>query len=74
MEFSMIIETQAKELDENNTDCATKVEILCPACNRDVDTAELAAQKCSDCGADLSDPKQHIAIAVTSVPVLGITW
>ena len=44
----MIIETQAKELDENNTDCATKVEILCPACNRDVDTAELAAQKCSD--------------------------
>ena len=70
----MIIETQAKELDENNTDCANKVEILCPACNRDVDTAELAAQKCSDCGADLSDPKQHIAVAVTSVPVIGITW
>ena len=70
----MIIQTQAQELDANNTDCATKVEILCPACNRDVDTAELAAQKCSDCGADLSDPKQHVAIAVTSVPVIGITW
>ena len=70
----MIIETQAKELGENNTDCATKVEILCPACNRDVDTAELTVQKCSDCGADLSDPKQHIAVAVTSVPVIGITW
>ena len=70
----MIIETQAKELDENNTDVATKLEILCPACNRDVDTAELAAQKCSDCGADLADPKQHVAVAVTSVPVIGITW
>jgi hypothetical protein len=70
----MIIETQAKELDENNMDVATKLEILCPACDRDVDTAELAAQKCSDCGADLSDPKQHVAVAVTSVPVIGITW
>lgn len=74
MEFSMIIETQAKELAPEVMDVATKVEILCPACNRDVDTTELAAQKCSDCGADLSDPKQHIAVAVTSVPVLGITW
>jgi len=70
----MIIETQAVTLDENNTDCATKVEIVCPNCSRDVDEAELAAQKCNDCGADLSDPTQHIAIAVTSVPVLGITW
>ena len=70
----MIIETQAKEIDENNTDCATKVEILCPACNRDVDTAELAAQKCSDCGADLSDPKQHVAVAVTSLPVFAVVF
>ena len=70
----MIIETQAVTLDENNTDCATKVEILCPNCNRDVDEAELTAQRCNDCGTDLSDPKQNIAIAVTSVPVFGITW
>lgn len=70
----MIIEKQAVTLDENNTDCATKVEILCPSCNRDVDEAELAAQKCNDCGADLSDPKQNIAIAVTSVPVFAIVF
>jgi len=70
----MIIQTQAQELSPEVMDVATKVEILCPACNRDVDTAELAAQKCNECGADLSDPKQHVAVAVTSVPVIGITW
>ena len=70
----MIIEKQAITLDENNTDCATKIEIVCPSCSRDVDEVELAAQKCNDCGADLSDPTQHITVAVTSVPVLGITW
>jgi uncharacterized protein (DUF983 family) len=70
----MIIQTQAKELSPDVMDVATKLEILCPACNRDVDAAELSAQKCNDCGADLSDPKQNLAVAVTSVPVLGITW
>lgn len=70
----MILEQQAVKLDENNTDCATKVEILCPACHRDVDESELAAKKCNDCGADLSDPKQNVTIAATSVPVFAITW
>jgi predicted amidophosphoribosyltransferase len=70
----MIIETQAITIDENNTDCATKVQILCPQCSRDVDEFELAAQKCSDCGADLSNPVQHVAVAVTSVPLFGITF
>ena len=70
----MIIEKQAVTLDENNTDCAHKVEILCPNCSRDVDEAELEAQQCADCGADLSDPKQNIAIAVTSVPVFAIVF
>ena len=70
----MIIETQAKELAPEVMDVATKLEILCPACNRDVDEAELFNQVCNDCGADLSDPKQHVAVAVTSVPVIGITW
>lgn len=70
----MILEKQAVKIDDNNTDCATKVEILCPACNRDVDESELAAKKCNDCGADLSDPKQNITIAATSVPVFAITF
>lgn len=70
----MIIEKQAQVLSETNTDCATKVEILCPACNRDVDESELAAKKCNDCGTDLSDPKQSVQIHATSVPVFAITF
>lgn len=70
----MIIEKQAEVLSETNTDCATKVEILCPVCSRDVDESELAAKKCNDCGADLSDPKQNVTIAATSVPVFAITF
>jgi Zn finger protein HypA/HybF involved in hydrogenase expression len=65
----MIIEKQAI-----GDDIAHKVEIYCPACSRDVDEAELAAKKCNDCGADLSTPQQSVAVAVTSVPVIGITW
>ena len=70
----MIIEKQAQELAQDVMDVATKVEILCPQCSRDVDEFELAAQKCSDCGADLSNPVQHVAVAVTSVPLFGITF
>jgi Zn finger protein HypA/HybF involved in hydrogenase expression len=65
----MIIEKQAI-----GEDIAHKVEIYCPACSRDVDEAELAAKLCNDCGADLSTPQQSVAVAVTSVPVIGITW
>ena len=70
----MIIEKQAQELAPEVMDVATKIEIYCPVCNRDVDEAELTALKCNDCGANLTNPKQHVAVAVTSVPVIGITW
>lgn len=70
----MIIEQQAKEVSPDIMDVATKLEIYCPNCGRDVDEAELVAKKCSDCGADLSDPEQHVTVAVTSVPVIGITF
>jgi len=70
----MIIEQQAKELSSEVTEVATKVEIYCPNCSRDVDEAELIAKRCNDCDADLSEPEQHVAVAVTSVPVIGITW
>jgi Zn finger protein HypA/HybF involved in hydrogenase expression len=65
----MIIENQAV-----GEDIAHKVEIYCPACSRDVDAAELAAKKCNDCGADLSDPQQNVAVAVTSIPVFAVTF
>lgn len=70
----MIIEKQAKELSPDIMEVAHKIEILCPSCSKDVDEAELFNKVCNDCGADLSDPTQHVAVAVTSVPVIGITW
>lgn len=65
----MIIEKQAV-----GDDCAHKVEIYCPNCSRDVNESELFNKVCNDCGASLEQPEQHIAIAVTSLPVFGITW
>jgi len=70
----MIIENQAKELAPDVMEVAHKIEIYCPQCSKDVDEAELFNKTCNDCGADLTDPTQHVAVAVTSVPVIGITW
>lgn len=70
----MIIEEQAKELSPDVMEVATKTEIYCPNCGRDVDKAELVAKRCNDCDADLSDPEQHVAVAVTSVPVFAIVF
>ena len=65
----MIIQKQAI-----GDDCATKIEILCPNCERDVNEAELAAQKCSDCGHDLTQPKQSVEIHATSIPTFAVTF
>jgi ribosomal protein L37AE/L43A len=70
----MIIENQAKELAPEVMDVAHKIEIYCPVCGRDVDESELSIKACHDCGASLENPEQHVAVAVTSVPVIGITW
>lgn len=53
---------------------AHKVEIYCPNCGRDVDDTELASQKCNDCGADLSTPKQSVSIVVTTKPIGTKVW
>lgn len=69
----MIIEEQAKVLGDI-TEVATKVEIYCPNCGRDVNEAELAAKKCDDCSTSLEEPEQHVSVAVTSVPAFAITF
>lgn len=69
----MIIEEQAKIVGAV-TEVATKVEIYCPNCGRDVNEAELAAKKCDDCSTSLDTPEQHVAVAVTSVPAFAITF
>ena len=47
-----------------------EVEILCRACGYDLDESELAADKCSDCGADL-ELQQNVAIHATTLPAAG---
>lgn len=47
-----------------------EVEILCKACGYDLDESELAADKCSDCGADL-ELQQNVAIHATTLPAAG---
>ena len=63
--------TQVEALNDTP---AHKVEIYCPSCGRDVDETELAAQKCNDCGADLSEPKQSVSIVVTTKPIGSKVW
>ena len=48
-----------------------EIEIYCPNCSRDVDSQELEAKKCNDCGFDLSSPKQCVSIHVTTMPAAG---
>ena len=70
----MIQNNDAVKLEDGTVLAKHKVEILCPSCNRDVDEAELAAQKCNDCGHALSTPKQNVAINVTSKPIGTKIW
>jgi Zn finger protein HypA/HybF involved in hydrogenase expression len=70
----MITTIEATKLEDGTLAPAHKIEIYCPSCNRDVDKVELAAQKCNDCGADLSTPKQNVAINVTSKPIGTKVW
>jgi predicted amidophosphoribosyltransferase len=70
----MITENPAIKLEDGTIAPRHKVEILCPNCARDVDEAELTAQKCDDCGAPLNTPKQNVAINVTSKPIGTKIW
>ena len=70
----MITENQAVKLEDGTIRPKHTVEILCSNCSRDVDEAELAAQKCNDCGTSLAAPKQNVAINVTSKPIGTKIW
>jgi hypothetical protein len=39
-----------------------------------VDESELTAQKCNDCGQDLTTPKQSVSIVVTTKPIGTKIW
>lgn len=69
----MIQNNEAVKLEDGTVLARHKVEIYCPNCGRDVDETELTNSICNDCGADLSTPKQSVAINVTSQPLGGKT-
>jgi hypothetical protein len=70
----MIIKNEAVKLDGQVVEPRHTIEIYCPSCSRDVDESELAAQKCNDCGQDLSSPKQSVSINATSQPIGIKIW
>jgi len=70
----MITTIEATKLEDGTLAPAHKIEIYCPSCNRDVDEAELAAQKCNDCGHSLATPKQSVSITVTTKPMGTKLW
>lgn len=70
----MIQENPAVKLEDGTILAKHKVEILCPNCGRDVDETELSAQLCNDCGTSLVQPKQNVAINVTSKPIGTKIW
>lgn len=70
----MIQQNDAVKLEDGTVQPRHTVEIYCPNCGRDVDETELTNGVCNDCGADLSEPKQSVAINVTSIPAGSKTW
>ncbi len=68
-----MIKTVEDSIDNGEFKPRHTVEIYCPNCGRDVDEVELAAQKCNDCGFDLSEPEQHVAIEVAHLNFGGGT-
>lgn len=70
----MIQDNDAVKLEDGTVIAKHKVEIYCPNCNRDVGEAELVAQKCNDCGHDLSSPKQSVTISATPITTIGAIW
>jgi Zn finger protein HypA/HybF involved in hydrogenase expression len=70
----MVQDNDAVKLEDGTILAKHKVVILCPACSRDVDEGELAAQKCNDCGHSLATPKQSVSITVTTKPMGTKLW
>ena len=70
----MIQQNDAVKLEDGTVQPRHTIEIFCPSCDRDVDEAELAAQKCNDCGHSLDTPKQSVSITVTTKPMGTKIW
>lgn len=70
----MIQDNPAIKLDGETIEPRHVIEIYCSNCGRDVDESELTALKCGDCGAELTQVKQSVAIEVTTKPIGTKIW
>lgn len=68
-----MIKTIPDEMVNGELKCRHTVEIYCPNCGYDVSEGELAAKKCSDCGASLDTPDQNVSIVVANLSFGGFT-
>jgi rRNA maturation endonuclease Nob1 len=69
----MIKTIDAVKVDGQVVEPRHTIEIVCKACGYDLDEAEIAADTCADCGADL-ELKQSVAINATSQPIGTKIW
>lgn len=58
-----------KTLHDGTIEPAHEITAVCAHCGYDLDTAELEADTCADCGQPLN-LKQSVAIQVTTLPPL----
>jgi predicted amidophosphoribosyltransferase len=63
----MKLNNPPKTLDDGSIEPAHAIDMVCAACGYDLDEAELAADRCADCGATLN-LKQSVSIQVTTLP------
>jgi hypothetical protein len=63
----MKLQNPSRTLPDGSIEPTHTVEIVCGACGYDLDTAELEAGTCSDCGQALA-LKRSVAIQITTVP------
>lgn len=63
----MRVENKTKTLKNGSVEPAHVIHQVCGACGYDLDKAELAADRCADCG-EVLNIKQHVAISVTTLP------
>ena len=69
----MIKTVDAVKLGDKVVEPRHTIEVVCKACGYDLDEAELAADTCADCGADL-ELKQSVSINATSQPIGTKIW
>jgi hypothetical protein len=63
----MRVQNPSRTLPEGGIEPSHLIEVVCGACGYDLDSTEVEADTCSDCGQALS-LQQSVAIEITTIP------